>query len=41
VGLGELPLEFGGFRNVLDLHTPDPLRRRQPRSAGDLFLVRA
>ena len=37
--LGELPLELGGFRNVLDLHTPDPLRYRQPRCAGDFLLV--
>ena len=36
VGLGELPLQFGGLSDVLDLHTFDPLRRRQPRGAGDL-----
>jgi hypothetical protein len=38
---GELPLELGGFRDVLDLHTPDPLHRRQSRGASDLLLVSA
>ena len=28
---GELPLELGRFRDVRDLHLPDPLRYHQPR----------